>query len=355
MSIINAVLGAAGRPSSIVNAAKSVANAAVSASNAARGAARLSKSSGTASVYNRIRDIAESNNAWSASQASQLRNWQEEQNQKAMDFSAAQAALNRNWQERMSNTAHQREIADLKAAGLNPVLSAMGGNGAAVTSGATASGVTSSGAKGDTDTSANGAIASLLGSFLNAQTRLQEMNTNAITNLAVADKYTAMSKYTADLQSQTQLTTANISAMASKYASDNSLAGTKYSADKHYAASVASASISAQASQIAASIHAAAAKYGYDVSAMTTRDMAAFNAQVNKDLAKMGYQHDFDIKEAFPSNGVQAISSLLGQTAGGTGLSGAYSSAKSKMYDIGQSIYDWLHPAKGFSGTRKRR
>lgn len=51
--------------------------------------------------------------------------------------SAKQAQANREWQEGMSATSHQREVADLRAAGLNPILSASHG-GAATPGGAVA-------------------------------------------------------------------------------------------------------------------------------------------------------------------------------------------------------------------------
>lgn len=100
--------------------------------------------------YTKMAEVADKNNAWSAEQA-----------QKQMDF-----------QERMSSTAHQREVEDLRAAGLNPVLSAHGAGAS-----------TPTGSMGGTDTSLVPALVSLAEQSLKSVTNSASSLSNTVDKL----------------------------------------------------------------------------------------------------------------------------------------------------------------------------
>ncbi|UPW41036.1 DNA pilot protein [Sigmofec virus UA08Rod_5692] len=270
-----------------------------------------SGSSSIESLLSRLDSIRAQNNSWSAQQAQKQMDFQSAEALKNRLFNAEQAGLDRQWQEYMSSTSHQREVKDLQAAGLNPILSASGG--APVTSGATASySGTPSGAKGDTDTSMASALASIVGSMMSAQASMFNTVTSANTSRDLAQiqsntqlQTAAMSAASADrvsqrqsqtslavarLQSQTSLTTANINSIATQ----------------------AAARIHADATKVSASIHAAAQRYGYDVSAMTQKELAGFNAELQKQLKQQGIdadlslqynsqQHDIFMAENYPT------------------------------------------------------
>jgi hypothetical protein len=66
---------------------------------------------------------------------------QSEASAETQKFNAHQAKVNRNFQKNMSNTAHQREMRDLRRSGLNPILTGKYG-GSTTPSGSAAAGVT---------------------------------------------------------------------------------------------------------------------------------------------------------------------------------------------------------------------
>lgn len=97
-------------------------------------------------------------------------------------FSAAEAEKQRNWEEHMSNTAVQRSVADMEAAGINPAMAfggAGGGGGASTPNGAAA---TFNQTGSENISGLINSAANLAKAFNNDKNNKNDVNLNQVTN-----------------------------------------------------------------------------------------------------------------------------------------------------------------------------